>query len=125
MIYVICGLIGAGKTTYAHRNYKYVTDFDEIGSKEKQIQLTKRLHKSGKTVAHITCYPTSHERVFFDTNHAQYIWINTSPEQAEKNIKSRGRTRDIENIARVVKQNTQYIDKLRRSSIDFKIIDVF
>ena len=109
MIVMICGLIGAGKTTYAKNNYQYVTDFDEILSKEKQIEETLRLHQEGKTVAHITCVPTRAEQMAFNRYSPEMVWINTSPEQAMKNVIKRGRSRDMTRLREIEKSNTRFL----------------
>lgn len=127
MIYAICGLIGAGKTTYARDHFLYVTDLDyiESGLKSDQIKLTRRLSKGNGDVAHITCYPIPKERSFLDGNNAHYIWINTSPDQALKNIMKRARPRDLSNLDRVIQKNEQLLQQFRDSRIDFEIVNVF
>ena len=121
MIYVICGLIGAGKTTFARTNFGIVTDYDDIGSKEIQLAISRRLLKDGKTFAHITCYPTPKERAFFKAHSDQvkYVWIDTDLETAKDRIWSRHRERDMENWRQVLKRNKEYVEQLRRTSIDF------
>lgn len=109
MIHIICGLIGAGKTTYAKSHYQYVTDFDELLSKEKQIAETLRLHNEGKTVAHITCFPTRLEQMAFYKQEPKMIWISTSLEQSMENVEARGRTRDMVNLQNVLEANMQLL----------------
>ena len=53
MIYFVCGLIGAGKTTWAKRHFQTLTDADEELSKTEQIRKTLKLSEHGD-VAHIT-----------------------------------------------------------------------
>lgn len=128
MIYIICGLIGAGKTTYAREHFDHVTDYDEIGSKEKQIEETRRLYEEGEDVAHITCYPTPEEQDFLRTVPAEdvaYLWIATTPAQARKNILKRNRPRDMADIERVIRKNEQISYTAGRSRLPFEDIDIF
>ena len=57
MITIICGLIGAGKSTFAAENFKNFTDADLEESKDSQIKKTLELYRKGIDVAHITCFP--------------------------------------------------------------------
>ncbi len=90
----VCGLIGAGKTTWTRKHAQQYTDLDELpaGSKKKdQIKQTKRLLKKGD-VFHITCYPTREELRAFKDVEKDFVLIDTSKHQAKTNILIRGRT---------------------------------
>lgn len=125
MIHVICGLIGAGKTTYAKSHYQYVTDFDELLSKERQIAETLRLHNEGKTVAHITCFPTRLEQMAFYKLQPKMIWIATSLEKSMSNVEARGRDRDMIDLSRVMKSNMELLKSKTHSYYKWNEIDVF
>lgn len=45
MISVVCGLIGAGKSTYSEEQGGIISDFDLIGDKDAQLMLTLSEHK--------------------------------------------------------------------------------
>ena len=124
MIVMICGLIGAGKSTYAAMNYDHVTDFDELMSKERQIKETIRLHEEGKTVAHITCFPTRLEQIALYRYSPEMVWINTSPEQAMKNVIRRGRGRDMNRFRDIEKANRRFLDSRLHSSYNWKVVNV-
>ena len=125
MIYVICGMIGAGKSTYAASICKNVTECEGI-TKQQQIQQTEKLVEAGKDVAHVTTYPTSWEREFFEGREdVQYIWINTTEEQCYKNILERGRARDIKNLGETIKKNRRIEKMAQRSKTDFEMVDIF
>lgn len=125
MIYVVCGLIGAGKSTYAKKICENVTECEDI-TKAEQIKETEKLATSGKDVAHVTTYPTSWELDFFETQkQVKYIWVNTTEEQCYRNILRRGRLRDIANIGETVKKNREIERRAQRSKLDFQMIDVF
>lgn len=128
MLYVVCGLIGAGKTTYAQQNYQYYTDLDDmhpISSKEDQIDLTLSLLRSHDEVCHITCFPTPKELEAFRGTEMTLIWINTSLKQAQANIVKRGRPRDLANLPAVLTANTKYSATKKRSTLNFELINVF
>lgn len=128
MIYVICGLIGSGKTTYAKSNFQRFTDLDEISSKQAQLKLTHQLHTSGETVAHITCFPTSEELAYFNslpTEQVKYIWIATSEIQCRKNILHRKCKRDIESLQQTMSKNRELASKIKHTTIPFELVDVF
>ena len=91
MITIICGLIGAGKSTFAAENFKNFTDADLEESKDSQIKKTLELYRKGIDVAHITCFPTLKEECMFKGLKKKYIWINTPPDICKANIKKRGR----------------------------------
>lgn len=111
MIVFVCGLIGAGKTTYCRNYFEYYTDLDEIAShrKEDQIALTLKLHNEGKTVAHITCMPSPTERTALMPE--KYIWIDTSLGQSMFNIYKRERPGEIERIHELMQANRRLLWK--------------
>ena len=83
---VICGLIGAGKSTYAARNYETIYECENCC---KEIQIEKARNNGNKKAAYVTCYPTSSEMDFFRTlKDVHFIWINTTEERAEKTFGS-------------------------------------
>lgn len=121
MIYVVCGLIGAGKSTFAEANFDTVLDFDKIGSKDKQLEIARFLYAQGQDFCYITCYPTPKERAFFKARGADvtYFWITADFDLARERILKRNRERDFQDITRVHRRNKEYLDQLRRSAIDF------
>ena len=128
VIHVICGMIGAGKSTYAQKHYKHVLEFESFGSKDLQILAAKKLHKQGNTVAYITCYPNMAERLFFDSLKAgevRYILINTSFQQCAENIIKRGRAHDYQTISSGFEPNRKYEEQYASTDIPFKRINVF
>ena len=128
MIYVICGLIGAGKTTYARGNFEVYTDSDEIKSKTDQLKLTRFFHGMGKDVAHITTYPREEEMEYFKALPAgavKYIWINTSERQCRKNILKRGRYCNMSHLEEAFQCNSEIVKMVQKSEIPFEFIDVF
>lgn len=126
MVYVICGPIGSGKTTYAKANFETVLDFDEIGSKEEQLTELKRAISDGKEPAYITCFPTKAERTVFDAcGGVTYLWINTTEYQCIRNIRQRGRIRDIEDINGIREKNHELNESLKQSALDFQFVNVF
>ena len=125
MIHVICGLIGAGKSTYAKSHYEYVTEFEDTRSKDKQIAETIRLHKEGKTVAHITCYPTRMEQISFYQYEPKMIWIDTDYMQAMTNILNRGRQRDIAEYSRIERDNLDLFNKRGHGPFNWEFVNVF
>lgn len=128
MIHVICGMIGAGKSTYAKKHYEHVLEFESFGSKDLQILAAKKLHKQGNTVAYITCYPTMAERLFFDSLKADdvhYILIDTSFQQCAENIIKRGRAHDYQTITSGFEPNRRYEEQYKNSDIPFERINVF
>lgn len=124
MITVVCGLIGAGKSTWAKKHFEIVTECED-GSKEKQLAESAKLCEAGCDFAHVTCYPTEEEMQFFKGRDAAYVWINTSERQCAENIQKRGRKRDMENIVDVLNANSRYEMKKLRSDIHFKEIEIF
>ena len=118
----VCGLIGAGKTTWTRKHAQQYTDLDELpaGSKKKnQIKQTKRLLKKGD-VFHITCYPTREELRAFKDVEKDFVLIDTSKHQAKTNILIRGRDRDLENIGSVFQANKKYWRRFKTSDLPFR-----
>ena len=118
MIHVICGMIGAGKSTYAKKHYEHVLEFESFGSKDLQILAAKKLHKQGNTVAYITCYPNMAERLFFDSLKADDV-------QCAENIIKRGRAHDHQTITSGFEPNRRYEEQYKNSDIPFERINVF
>ena len=125
MVFCVCGLIGAGKTTFAKQQAGIISDYDEIGSKEEQLKFTLKNAKNGENVYHTTCFPTEKELEAFKNIQTEYIWINTTKRKALENIRNRERKRDIENIKQANEKNSEIIQKYLASSINFVVIDVF
>lgn len=122
----VCGLIGAGKTTWTRKHAQQYTDLDELpaGSKKKnQIKQTKRLLKKGD-VFHITCYPTRDELRAFKDVEKDFVLIDTSKHQAKTNILIRGRDRDLENIGSVFQANKKYWRRFKTSDLPFRKVKV-
>lgn len=130
MLYVVCGLIGAGKNTYVESVIKpneYLSDFDDCGF-DKMIQLENTISnlENDINVYHITCYPTPYEMEFFNTvKDIEFIWINTSLEQSIKNVYKRNRERDIVDIVKVAETNVVKRNSYARSRLPFTVIDLF
>ena len=129
-ISIICGLIGAGKSTYAARHFENVTDLDMMPgwTKSDQIRKTMALYDSDKTVAHITCFPTIEEVVMIKNLPEQdifYVWVDTPPGQCRKNILQRGRLSDVQNIQNVLRRNDYLYDKLISSKYPFRRVSIF
>lgn len=121
----LCGLIGAGKTTYAIKNFKIFTDLDflpEYSRKIDQINWTKRLLKKYDEVCHITCYPTLEEIKNFKDYRKRYLLINPNINQAKSNILIRSRTRDMENLKGVFDANNEYFKKYQNNLARWEII---
>lgn len=129
-IYVICGLIGSGKTTYAKENYERYTDVDECEDKNDQIRKTLTLLDDGD-VAHITTVPGLHraERAFlmspFTGHRIKYIWIDTSEEQCKKNIIKRNRPRDMADLESLIARNHELMELKNRTRVQFQTVTVF
>ena len=122
----LCGLIGSGKTTYAKTHYKNFTDLDHMppfSRKLDQINWTRRLLAINSEVCHITCYPTLEELRALRPFEQKFIWINTSFEQAQKNIVMRNRPRDMADLARVFKANAEYQRRFQMHRSAFAIVN--
>lgn len=119
MIYVICGAIGAGKSTYARDNFKQVTECEDT-SKHRQIMETIELSRHGD-VAHVTTLPTPEEIKYL--RGATFIWLDTSPEQCMEGILRRGRPRDLANLPRVAEANRRILRGYRMSKLPFKVVE--
>lgn len=125
MIVCVCGMIGAGKLEYARRSGETISDFDEIGNKEKQVDFTVNNHEKIGTIYHITCFPTQIEEERFKKEDVKYIWINTTFTQCRKNILGRRRRRDMENIQEAMEKNRKIQEKYMKSDIKFEMVDLF
>ena len=127
-IIFVCGLIGAGKTTYAINQNMPLTDLDfmpKYSRKIDQINLSKRMLKTHNEIIHITCFPTEEELNQFKDYERSFIWIDTSFEQAKTNILIRNRERDLQNIGSVLQANKKYSQMFINSTIRFDIIKLF
>lgn len=127
-LYIICGLIGSGKTTYAKSNFKLYTDLDEMhdyATKQQQIDWTKKLLTQSGVVAHITTYPTQDEINLSKEYNTTFVLIDTSLEQCKSNILIRNRERDMLNLANVLKANTNYSKQFNSGDIKFSEVKVF
>lgn len=124
----LCGLIGAGKTTYAGNNFKVFTDLDMMranrfgSTKTDQIALTKKLLKDNDEVCHITCYPSKSEIDSFRDYKIRYLWIDTNPLEAQKNVISRNRKRDMHRLDEIFRANRDYAWKKKTGKIEFEEI---
>lgn len=121
MIYVVCGMIGAGKTTFAKMQNGILSDFDELQSKEKQIEFT--LKNREKEVYHTTCFPTFEELKNFEGADVKYIWINTSFTKCKENIIARNRLRDTLDLRKTLEKNREIQKKYQGSSMKFEVIN--
>lgn len=122
MIIFVCGIIGAGKTTYCKNYFDYYTDLDEIasGKKDDQIALTLKLHNEGKTVAYITCMPSPLERQLLKPS--KYIWIDTSLVQSMANIYMRGRPGEAERIHELMRANRRLLWKKKSFPFPWTVV---
>lgn len=125
-LYVVCGLIGSGKTTYAKSLQGELVDYDYIGSKIKQVKRALELINQGKDVAYVTCLPTRYELVHLlrvlEKDLITYIWINTPEEICHDNIISRGRQRDIDNLEKVLSTNQNLLARKEMSSVPWEYV---
>ena len=125
---ILCGYIGSEKTTYALRHYPVFTDLDympPMSRKTDQIQLTMRLLNKHDEVCHITCFPTREEAKAFESIPKEFVWIDTSLNQAKTNILIRGRQRDMSDLYRVLNANCEIAKKINRVAGLFTRVDVF
>ena len=121
----LCGLIGAGKTTYAINNFEIFTDLDylpQYSKKVDQINWTKRLLNNYDEVCHITCYPKPEEIESFKDYKKRYLLINPNLEQAKSNILIRSRDRDMRNLKGVFDANDEYLKKYQNDLDRWEII---
>lgn len=124
----LCGLIGAGKTTYAQKHFKAFTDLDYMpvySRKADQIRLSKKLLETNDEVCHITCYPTEEEARAFRGYKKRFVLIDTGLKQAKTNIIIRNRQRDMMNLNNVLKSNVDFINKYRNSKVKWEVVKVF
>ncbi len=121
MISVICGLIGAGKSTFAEKNFEKVLDADLMKSKDAQFLEMQYLDFKGEDFAYITCFPSWRERQFFNVrrDRVRFFWIDTDEETAHQRILKRNRERDILNMWQVLQRNKELLVQLQRSHINF------
>ena len=124
MIYVICGLIGSGKSTFAHEEFTVVLEC-EGRTKESQIAEAERMYECGRNFAYITCFPTKAEMEFFEGKRVKYLWIDTTAEQSRKNIMKRKRIRDLINLREALEKNEKIMWKKIRANIPFVNISLF
>lgn len=129
MLIILCGLIGSGKTTYAFGNYTHFTDLDllpKFANKKAQIDNTFRLLNHHSLVCHITTYPTEEEVAAFSrVKNKEYVWLDTSIDQAKVNILIRNRNRDMKNLPGVFAANEEYNENYKNSNLSFKRVKVF
>lgn len=128
MIYIVCGLIGAGKSTWAYERKGIVTECEpETGTKADQIRLTLDIAKTnpGTNVYHLTTFPTAEELQMMVGRDSRLIWIGTSPAQAMENVIARQRPRDMADLAGVRKKNAQLYDMYCESRLPFHVIELF
>lgn len=124
-LYLICGLIGSGKTTYARQMSGFeLVDYDYIGSKVKQVKLTLDLLNRGKNVAYVTCLPTKYETSHLlsvvNPENITYVWMNTPEPQCQVNIINRGRQRDIKNLEKILSLNRELMTRKNALDIAWK-----
>lgn len=120
-ITMVCGLIGAGKSTWAEKNRKHITDLDDIPSRSKTEQILKTISLVTQygEACHITCYPSAIEMDAFDDYDIEWIWISATEAQARANIIKRGRANDLMHIDNLMYANRKYMRMKETSSIDF------
>ena len=125
MIHIVCGLIGAGKSTYAAKQKGIVTEC-ETGTKAEQIAKTIKAYEEGCDVWHVTTYPSMEEIAAFESyEDVEYIWINTTIGQAYWNILERTRARDLIGLNDTRKKNEYILQKYCTSKIRFRIVEIF
>lgn len=127
MIHVVCGMIGAGKTTFCTRqDCDVVLDLDWIENKNKYVQIASLMDNLEKEVYYVTCYPTPLEfKAFAIVGEIEYIWINTDISQCSANILKRNRKDDSLFYKEKLQKNILYQKLYLDSDINFRIIDVF
>ncbi|MDD3027670.1 MAG: hypothetical protein PHI41_06480 [Erysipelotrichaceae bacterium] len=127
MIHVVCGMIGAGKTTFCYRQEcDVILDLDWIDNKNKYVQLESLLKNLDKEVYYTTCYPTSLELKTFDLiDNVEFLWINTGITQCSINILKRNRNDDLMFYKEKVQENILLQGFYLESDINFKVVDVF
>ena len=140
MVKVICGLIGAGKTTYAIKNKKdndILLDWDLIAEalktdnkiwiKTVQDKLLQFFYNKGYDIWYITTILGSNElELLKQMKDVEYIWINTSKQQCIENVKKRNRNDEVKYIEQLKKRNeTIYNNYYINSKIKYKVLDIF
>lgn len=126
-LFILCGLIGAGKTTYAKNHFQCFTDLDYFqghSTKKMQIDWSKSLLSQGYQVCHITTYPTDEELAFAEENNAVYLLIDTSLNQCKTNILIRNRERDMQHLGDVLTANEELTRKFKTSPIKFALVNM-
>lgn len=138
MINVVCGLSGAGKTTYVLNHKKsneVIIDMDYLQDsllkydnsaliKDLQIQIAQFFISRNIDIWYITCFPNFDEFELFK-NRSNFIWINTNLKKSLENIYKRNRKGDIEDIENIKKYNLNVLQRYRVSNIYFKVVDIF
>lgn len=125
MIHVVCGLIGAGKSTFASKQKGIVIEC-EHDTKTEQIARTIKAHNDGSEVWHVTTYPTMEEvAAFASYDDLEYVWINTTIRQAYWNILERSRARDLIGLDDTRRKNEIILQKYCSSKIRFRIVEIF
>lgn len=140
MVKIVCGLIGAGKTTYAINNKKtndVLLDWDLIAEALKtdnkiwiktiQDKLLQFFDSKGYDIWYITTGLNSNELELLEKiKDIEYIWINTNKKQCIENIKKRNRNDEIEYIEQLRKENEIiYNNYCNNSKIKYNVINVF
>jgi len=127
MIYVICGIIGSGKSTYASMHFAHVTECEGM-TKMSQLQETWSLYEAGEDVAHVTTYPTSEELEMLagvPDEDKTFILIDTDLRQAKANIIKRNRPHDMTRLSETLEKNKEIARRLASSKIPFERIQLF
>lgn len=122
----LCGLIGSGKTTYAIDTFEYFTDLDYMrphSTKIDQINWTMQLLRQTDVVCHITCLPTQLELSAFRKFNREFLWMDTSIDEAKMNIMTRGRPRDMADLKRVFNVNAELLLRFQKAKPIFSLIN--
>lgn len=125
MIHIVCGMIGAGKSTFCKGKVAVSDFYGEVTCKTEQVNRTFELMKAHSHVWHITTYPCRLEEEAFKNCEKEYIWINTSFSQCKENILKRKRERDLKNFHETMIRNKEIQILYLRSKIQFKVVNVF
>lgn len=125
MIICVCGMIGAGKSTYCKIIGGLISDFDEIGNKNEQIEMTLENNKKLEKVYHITTFPTFKEIQAFENLEVEYVWINTTFAKCRDNILKRKRKRDLTDIRATLEKNREILRKYQCSQMKFRVVNIY
>ena len=131
MITVVCGPIGAGKSTWAREHFPRVADLDELqadAGKPAQMELVREWSRQGLGGAYITCFPTSQELELLGglpAGSVRWVWIGTSEAQCLRNVRQRGRDRDLRDMAGVAEKNREIMARAQGSGIPWVFVDIF